>query len=247
LDAERDLSDGTSPPEPREPCDVAENAADDAAAHTVANTGDPPPAGPQPSPADLERLQRLLTEFSVTPVFARILAGWTGPAASMLAAEASGDASPARHAAPKAFAALGAGGDSSALSARVSGNAQCAVVAAFGEIRTDTVGLLIAAAWRALGDAPAELVVDLREITHFSAAGVRALLELRDAAADVATDLRLRAPSDAVRRVIEAMSARSAFEIDYGDTRAWPARWPSEPDTGDAAQRPRHAAISRRN
>lgn len=248
MDAERDLSDGTSPPEPHaETENAADDAAVDTAANTAANTGDPPPAGLQPSPADLERLQQLLAEFSVTPVFARILADWTGPAASILAAEAAGDASPARHAVPGAAAAREAGGGAAALSARVSGNVQCAVVAAFGEIRTDTVGLLIAAAWRALGDAPAELVVDLRDITHFSAAGVRALLELRDAAADVATGLRLRAPSDAVRRVIEAMSAWSAFEIDYGDARDRPAQRRPEPDSGDTARRPRHAAVGRRD
>lgn len=77
MDAERDLSDRTSPPEP-EPVS---------------------PARPHPSPADLERLRRLVAEFSATPVFAHILADWTGPAASMLAVEAI-DVAPARYAVP---------------------------------------------------------------------------------------------------------------------------------------------------
>jgi anti-anti-sigma regulatory factor len=261
LDTERDLLGGTpnvAPPAEHVP-DEAEpqDPTPTAAAVSVPDeedTGDEfvPVAVPtlrQSSLADVdaERLEQLLTEFSSTPLFARTLAGWTGPAAAIVAADGAREVSraayvapepPARHSAPVVEAPAKAEdrSDSSAFAAEISGGMYSTVVAAYGEVRSDTVGLLSAAAWRALSDGPTELVVDLRGITLFNAVGLHALLDLREAAADVATNFRLRAPSDAVRSVIEAESAQSAFEIDEDeDAQDQSAPW-LPPDPADLAE-----------
>ena len=293
LDAERDLTDGAAPPEPYSAADWFDSS-EGQQQHSEGRHAERDPYGgvatgppgygpapgqeadefapdraaagrPRPAPADVERLEQLLTEFSATPVFAWMLADWTGPAASILVGDAMHDISHAAYVVPVAAAAPRAAArpaaplipapaeghdhyDSPAFSAHVSGGFQSAVVAAFGDIRPDTVGLLTAAVWQALGEAPTQVVVDLREVTHFSTAGLRALVDLRDAAADVATDFRLRAPSNAVRRVIEARSGSPLFEVDEDeDASDRPAPWsPPDIDYGDAAQQPQHASAGRR-
>ena len=197
----------------------AADAGDESASEAAAATGQ------QLSPADAERLQRLLTEFPATPVFARTLAAWTGPAAGIVADDVPRYGSRAELSAPEtvdtwstpsgaAAAVDDSRAESQAFTTVVSGGVQCTVVTALGEIRAETVGQLSTAVWQALGESPAQLVVDLRGVTQFDADGLRALLELSHAAADLATDFRLRGASDAVRAVIEAMSAYSAFQID---------------------------------
>lgn len=268
LDAEHDLTNGTSPAEPHGAADRFDpdegRQSQTVPAPEAAENPDPAPARPRPTPADMERLQQLLTEFSATPVFAWMLADWTGPAASILVGDAKHGVTHGAYVVPDAVAAPQAAaqpaaprpvpayndehGDSPTFSAHVSGGLQSTVVAASGDVRPDTVGLLTAAVLQALGEAPTQVVVDLREVTHFSTAGLRALVELRDAAADVATDFRLRAPSNAVRQVIEARSGEPMFQVDEDEDASDQSAtlWsPPSVDDGDEARQPQHVSAGR--
>lgn len=201
---------------------------------------------PSPLPADNERLRRVLTQFPATPLFAQMLAHWNGPAASIVTADRPGEransepavvdlrdaqqvpvaqprdahltsAQPHQAAPASASSDIDEHAESDALSVDVSGGLRSMMVTARGEVRADTAGLLFGAGRRALDMSPLRLIVDLQDVSLFSAAGLRALLELRQAAAKEATEFRLRAPSAAVCAALEATSTRVVFRIDGGE------------------------------
>ncbi|HEY3870696.1 MAG TPA: STAS domain-containing protein [Actinocrinis sp.] len=243
-------------------------------------TEDEADAPSPPSPEDEARLRSLLTRFPATPLFAQMLAQWSGPAASMVTAgrrgggDALADVPDMQQQAPSLpydavlASAIAADGneprenpqntqwmparprdtdltpaqhqphdvttpavdadhpENGALLVEVSGGLRAIMLAVRGEVRSDTVGLLIDGGRRALDMSPLRLIVDLRGVTQFSAAGLRALLELRQAAAKDATQFRLQAPSLAVRTALDATSTRAVFRID-GDTRERSVNTPS--------------------
>lgn len=100
------------------------------------------------------------------------------------------------------------------MSVDVSGGLRSIVVTVRGEVRADTVSLLVSGGRRALDMSPLQLVVDLRGVSRFSSAGLRALLELRQAAGKEATEFRLRAPSAAVCAALEGTATWAVFRID---------------------------------
>lgn len=96
------------------------------------------------------------------------------------------------------------------LSLRVRGEGERAVIEASGEVDLGTADLLVRCGARALEENPGPLVLDLAQITFFSAAGLRALLELRDAAGE---RLLLRAPSRSVLFVLELTALTDRFTV----------------------------------
>jgi anti-anti-sigma factor len=96
------------------------------------------------------------------------------------------------------------------LSLRVRGEGERAVIVARGEVDLGTAGLLVRCGIRALEENPGPLVLDLARITFFSAAGLRALMELRAAAGE---RLLLRAPSRSVVFVLELTALTDRFAV----------------------------------
>lgn len=88
------------------------------------------------------------------------------------------------------------------LTLTIGGQAPHPVLAARGEVDISTADLLTECGLRELSTGPTSLVLDLSGVTFFSAAGLRALLALRDAAAQ-GTQLVLLDPSPSVRLVLE--------------------------------------------
>jgi anti-anti-sigma factor len=125
-------------------------------------------------------------------------------------------------------------GDSPLLSVQALGDRRLIVIEASGEVDIGTADLLSECGAWALLRRPLRLAVDLSGITFFSAAGVRALIRMRTAADAEATDFRLRAPSHAVRYVLELASVFEQFRLDGVDgahTEPEPER---EPDAAAA-------------
>lgn len=89
------------------------------------------------------------------------------------------------------------------------------VILACGEVDIATASLLLECGIQALRAEPERLVLDLAQVTFFSAAGVRALLALSRAAGD--GTLRLRAPSASVCFVLELASLARAFPVEQPD------------------------------
>lgn len=83
-----------------------------------------------------------------------------------------------------------------------------------GDVDLATAGLLSAAADRALDGLPLRVIVDLSQVTFFGAAGLTALLHLREHAGHAAIDLVLSHPSPAVRTVLDIVDATRQFRID---------------------------------
>lgn len=82
-----------------------------------------------------------------------------------------------------------------------------------GYVDLATADLLSAAADLALRSSPLRVLVDLSEVSFFSAAGLTVLLSLRERAERAAVDLVLRAPSPAVLNVLDIVSAAPCFRI----------------------------------
>lgn len=116
------------------------------------------------------------------------------------------------------------------LSLRVRGEGERAVIEARGEVDLGTADLLARCCARALEEVRGPLVLDLARITFFSAAGLRALMELSDAAGE---RLLLRAPSRSVVFVLELTSLTDRFTV--LDEEPVPGRgdgpeWEEDPD-----------------
>jgi anti-anti-sigma factor len=92
------------------------------------------------------------------------------------------------------------------------------VIEVDGDLDIATSHLLIELGGVALIDGRA-LVVDLARLRVFAAAGVRALLQLRDAAAARATRLVLRNAGPVMHRVLTITDTADAFEIESTDVR----------------------------
>lgn len=103
--------------------------------------------------------------------------------------------------------------DSSGLRIQVSREQHVTTVYLDGDVDLATAHLLSASADLALRESPLRLVLDLSEVSFFSAAGLSALLILRDQAGRAAVDLALRAPSPAVRIVLDIVNAAPHFRI----------------------------------
>lgn len=104
--------------------------------------------------------------------------------------------------------------DPPGLRVEVAGDRQVTTVYVEGDVDLATAGLLSAAADRALDGAPLRVVVNLSQVTFFSAAGLTVLLRLRERADRAAIDLVLREPSPAVRTVLDIVDAARHFRID---------------------------------
>lgn len=82
-----------------------------------------------------------------------------------------------------------------------------------GDVDLATADLLSAAVDLALQGSPLRVLVDLSEVSFFSAAGLSVLLNLRERAERAAIDLVLRAPSPAVLIVLDIVNAAPYFRI----------------------------------
>lgn len=80
-----------------------------------------------------------------------------------------------------------------------------------GDVDLATAELLSAATDLALQGPPLRVVVDLSEVSFFSAAGLTLLLDLRERTARAAIDLVLRAPSPPVITVLDIVDAAECF------------------------------------
>jgi anti-anti-sigma factor len=83
-----------------------------------------------------------------------------------------------------------------------------------GDVDLATVGLLDAGVQICLQGPPLRVVVDLSKVHFFGAAGLTVLLRLREEAEYAATDLVLRAPSAAVRTLLDIVDVTRYFRID---------------------------------
>lgn len=96
------------------------------------------------------------------------------------------------------------------LTLRVRRDGGRAVIEARGEVDLGTADLLAGCGALALEEHPGPLVLDLSGITFFSAAGLRTLMELQDAAGE---RLLLRAPSPSVVFVLELTALTDRFAV----------------------------------
>ncbi|MBS2963597.1 STAS domain-containing protein [Actinocrinis puniceicyclus] len=83
-----------------------------------------------------------------------------------------------------------------------------------GDVDLATVCLLSAAAEVCLQGPPLRVIVDLSRVTFFGAAGLTALVRLREQAENAATDLVLSAPSAAVHTVLDIVDVARRFRIE---------------------------------
>ena len=96
------------------------------------------------------------------------------------------------------------------LTLRVRRDGGRAVIEARGEVDLGTAGLLAQCGALALEQQPGPLVLDLSGLTFFSAAGLRTLMELQNAAGE---RLLLRAPSRSVMFVLELTALTDRFAV----------------------------------
>jgi anti-anti-sigma factor len=75
-----------------------------------------------------------------------------------------------------------------------------------GDLLEDAIGPFV-------GTTP-RVVVDLSEVHFIDSSGLGALIALHQRAADVGGELTLRAPSDAVRRVLDLTRTGPVFEVE---------------------------------
>jgi anti-anti-sigma factor len=86
-----------------------------------------------------------------------------------------------------------------------------------GEIDADTAPLLIEAADRLTSSVPPlALLMDLSRVTFFCAAGIHALLRVRDITAARSTHLILHDPSPMVGRILMILDMADTFDIKTG-------------------------------
>lgn len=104
--------------------------------------------------------------------------------------------------------------DMPGLHVKVAHDRQVTTLYVDGDVDLATAGQLKAAADAALDGSPLRVVVDLSRVNFFSAAGLRVLLHLREDAYHAAVDVVLRAPSPAVRTVLDIADAARHFRIE---------------------------------
>jgi anti-anti-sigma factor len=75
-------------------------------------------------------------------------------------------------------------------------------------------GDLLEEAVRPLIGSVARLVLDLSEVHFIDSSGLGALIALQQQTSDTGSELSLRAPSDAVRRVLDITQTTPVFEVD---------------------------------
>jgi anti-anti-sigma factor len=104
------------------------------------------------------------------------------------------------------------------LVVEVTGDHLRTVVCPYGEVDIATAELLAGYGMQALAQRPSRLVVDMSAVTFFSAAGLRVLAHMQQAAEAEAVDFRLRAPSSIVRLVLSAARHRLRFPLEEDST-----------------------------
>lgn len=107
------------------------------------------------------------------------------------------------------------------LVVEVTGDHLRTVVHPYGEVDIATAELLTVYGMRALAQRPLTLVVDMSAVTFFSAAGLRVLAQIQQAAEAEAMDFRLRAPSSIVRLVLSA--ARHRLQVPLEEEQPGPS------------------------
>jgi len=100
------------------------------------------------------------------------------------------------------------------LRVEVDGNRRIMTVRACGEIDLATADLLDAGVAYGLRSRPARLVVQMAQVTFFSAAGLRALMIAHNVAAESEVDLVLDKPSTSVRTVLELSRTCGIFRVE---------------------------------
>ena len=106
-----------------------------------------------------------------------------------------------------------AGTGISQLRVEVAGDRQTVTVRAHGEIDMATAGLLAAGIAYGLHSRPARVLVNLSQVTFFSAAGLRTLITARNEAAETDVDIMLDDPSAIVRTVLELSGTCGMFQV----------------------------------
>jgi anti-anti-sigma factor len=95
------------------------------------------------------------------------------------------------------------------------------VIKVVGDLDMNTTRLLTEFTNSVLNtDPPTVLVLDLAALRFFCAAGIRALLEVRDAAAGGSTRLILRSPSPITWRILAVTGMLDTFEIETDPAKA---------------------------
>lgn len=87
--------------------------------------------------------------------------------------------------------------------------ADALVLTVAGEVDFTTCSALVAAAERAIAQRPKVLILDTSGVAFLCVAGYRAILHLSRSAAAGGTAVHLRAPSPAVRRLLELLPTES--------------------------------------
>jgi anti-anti-sigma factor len=102
-----------------------------------------------------------------------------------------------------------------AVSVEIRAGTEAVICRIAGEVDADTAPVAARALSRALDltRPPQELHADLSGVCFFGAAGLGALLRLREAALDRLVSLVLVAPSRTVRRVLELTDTRPLFTV----------------------------------
>jgi anti-anti-sigma factor len=106
-----------------------------------------------------------------------------------------------------------------ALSLSLTSQGDTAVIAVAGEIDIDTAHLLTEIVDPVSADLSC-VVIDMANVTFFSAAGLNALLRARQTVNGLGGRLVLRAPSRATQRILTVTNTDRAFEIEYTATSA---------------------------
>ena len=136
-----------------------------------------------------------------TPILSAMLAGWDGPAASLVEQRLA-----RAEAALEPAAATRGGGETerpSPIRIRVSGNGRAPLVTASGELSEDTADQLAAPVQLCLLARPRQVSIDLSGVTAVTPGAVTTLLGLREAAFASDSALELRAVSRSVREILE--------------------------------------------
>lgn len=120
---------------------------------------------------------------------------------------------------------------------RQDGDRLVTVVYVSGEVDMSNAEFLAASLRPVLAAEPLRIVIDLSDVSFLAAAGLHVLLHLRREAEQQASGLVLRAPSPAVRRVIDITGMHRVFDIDDGP----PAKPASSTGPGPAESAPRDA------
>lgn len=163
-------------------------------------------ADPEPVPAVVgDAAPRVAPE---TPILSAMLAGWEGPAASLIGqalahAEAALEAASAPAPAQPAVPGPRETERPSPIRVRVTGSGRAPVVTASGELSENTADQLAAPVQLCLLARPRQVIVDLSGITAVTPGAVTTLLGLREAAQVNGSEIELHALSRSVREILD--------------------------------------------